>query len=114
MPKKYRDVINPVISRNAYFSAIDMLLTLLNDERCHIRILAAPQIIKTKEIKPGGNCVPAVNFGATNYVGMIDCHVTAPAVLGEISSQEFQKTICQGTDGTLLNFLHSYKQLSGL
>ncbi|GBO44274.1 hypothetical protein AVEN_163346-1 [Araneus ventricosus] len=48
-----------------------------------------------------GNCVhrfviPAVNFGATDYVDLIDwqaCYVTPPAVFRQISSHELLKMI---------------------
>ncbi|GBM23766.1 hypothetical protein AVEN_271128-1 [Araneus ventricosus] len=71
LPKKYRDIIEPVISRNVCFAAPEnILLAMLTDERCHIRNLAARRIIKAREIDPDGNCVhrfviPAVNFRAT-------------------------------------------------
>ncbi|GBM93434.1 Transposable element Tc1 transposase [Araneus ventricosus] len=63
--------------------------------------LAAQQIIKEREIGPDGNCVhrfviPEVNFGATDYVDLIDwqaCYVTAPAVFRQISSHELLKMI---------------------
>ncbi|GBM21066.1 hypothetical protein AVEN_5779-1 [Araneus ventricosus] len=112
LPKKYRDIIEPVISHNAYFEAPEnMLLAMLTDERCHIRILAARRIIKAREIGPDGNCVrrfiiPAVDFRATDYVDLIDwqaCNVTPPTVLRHIRYHEFLKMMCR----TLLNFLHS-------
>ncbi|GBM13963.1 hypothetical protein AVEN_152389-1 [Araneus ventricosus] len=53
------------------------------------------------EIDPGGNClrgfiIPAVDFRATDYVGLIDwqpCNVTKPTVLRQISSHELLKMI---------------------
>ncbi|GBM53169.1 hypothetical protein AVEN_198159-1 [Araneus ventricosus] len=89
-PKKYRDIIEQVISRNAYFAAPEnMLLAMLTDERCHIRTRVARQIIKAREIVPDGNCfcrfvIPVVNFRATDYVDLFDwkaCNVTPPIVL---------------------------------
>ncbi|GBN97407.1 hypothetical protein AVEN_219435-1 [Araneus ventricosus] len=57
LPKKFLDIIEPVISRNAYFSAPEnMLLAMVTHERCHIRTLAARQIIKAREIGTDGNC----------------------------------------------------------
>ncbi|GBN81027.1 hypothetical protein AVEN_107672-1 [Araneus ventricosus] len=100
LPKKYRDIIEPVISRSAYFEAPkNMLLAMLTDERCHIRTLAARRIIKTGEIGPDGNCVrrfvtPAVNIRTTDNVDLIDwqaCNVTPPIVLRHISSLELLK-----------------------
>ncbi|GBO32815.1 hypothetical protein AVEN_9509-1 [Araneus ventricosus] len=97
LPKKYRDIIEPVISRNAYFEAPkNMLLAMLTDERCHMRTLAARRIIKAREIGKDGNCVrrfvtPAVNIRATDSVDLIDwlaCNVTPPTVLRHISSHE--------------------------
>ncbi|GBM26326.1 hypothetical protein AVEN_239333-1 [Araneus ventricosus] len=98
-PKKYRDIIEPVISSNAYFEAPgNMLLAMLTDHRCHI---AAGRIIKAREIGPDGNCVrrfviPAVNFRTTDYVDHIDweaCNVTPPTVLRHISCHELLKMI---------------------
>ncbi|GBM10981.1 hypothetical protein AVEN_1318-1 [Araneus ventricosus] len=100
--KKYHDIIESDISRNAYFVAPEnMFLSMLTDERCHIRTLAALRIIKAREIFPDGNCVrrfviPAVNFRATDYVDLIDwqaCNVTPPKVLKHISSHELLKMI---------------------
>jgi hypothetical protein len=81
-----------------------MLLAMLTDERCHIRTLATRRIIKAREIGPDGNCVrrfviPCVNFGATDYVDLIDwqaSYVTSPPVLREISSHELLKMMQDG------------------
>ncbi|GBM19798.1 hypothetical protein AVEN_208667-1 [Araneus ventricosus] len=78
LPKKYCDIIEPVISRNCYFAAPEnMFLAMLTDERCHIRTLAVRRIMKAREIGPVYNCVrrfliPAVNFRVTDYVYLID------------------------------------------
>ncbi|GBM96444.1 hypothetical protein AVEN_133807-1 [Araneus ventricosus] len=78
LPKKYRNIIEPVISPNTYFAAPEnLILALSTDERCHIRTLAARRIIKAREIGPEFNVVrrfviPAVNFRATDYVDLID------------------------------------------
>ncbi|GBM34694.1 hypothetical protein AVEN_191846-1 [Araneus ventricosus] len=78
-----------------------MLLAMLTDERCHIRTLAAQQIIKAREIGSDGNCVcrffiPAVNLRSADYVDLIDwqaCNVTPPTVLSHISSHELLKML---------------------
>ncbi|GBM35613.1 hypothetical protein AVEN_71055-1 [Araneus ventricosus] len=78
-----------------------MFLAKLTDERCHIRTLAARKIIKAREIRRDGNCVrrfdiPGVNFGATDYVDLIDwqaCYVTLPPDLRQISFHELLKMI---------------------
>ncbi|GBN84678.1 hypothetical protein AVEN_19140-1, partial [Araneus ventricosus] len=102
LPKKYRDIIEPVISRNAYFEAPkNMLLIMLTDERCPFRTLATRRIIKAREISPDGNCVrrfvtPAVNIRTTDNVDLIDWQpffVTPPTVLRHISSHELLKMI---------------------
>ncbi|GBM67252.1 Protein glass [Araneus ventricosus] len=50
-PKKYRDIIEPVFSRNAYLVAPEnILLTMLTDERGHIETFVARRIIKAREI----------------------------------------------------------------
>ncbi|GBM49064.1 hypothetical protein AVEN_155821-1 [Araneus ventricosus] len=92
--KKYRDIIQPQISRDAGTAVPEnMLLAMLADERCHNRTLAARQMIKAREIGPDGICVlifviPAVKFRATEYVDLIDwqaCNVTPSTVLRHIS-----------------------------
>ncbi|GBO33589.1 hypothetical protein AVEN_230194-1 [Araneus ventricosus] len=78
-----------------------MILSMLTDERCHIRTLTVRRIIKARVIGPDGNCVrrfviPAVNFRATDYVDLIDwqaCNVTPPTVLRHISYHEILKMI---------------------
>ncbi|GBO44803.1 hypothetical protein AVEN_33669-2-1, partial [Araneus ventricosus] len=77
LPKKYRNIIEPVISRKAYFEVPEnIILDMLTDERCHIRTLATRRIIKARD----GNCIrifviPAVKFGATDYVDLIDWQI---------------------------------------
>ncbi|GBN81820.1 hypothetical protein AVEN_199127-1 [Araneus ventricosus] len=102
LPKKYRDIIEPVISRNSYFTAPgNMLLAMLTDERCHIRTLAARRMVKARKIGPDGINVrrffiPAVNFGVTDCVYVTDwqaSYVTSPPVPREISSHELLKMI---------------------
>ncbi|GBM07703.1 Protein SSUH2 [Araneus ventricosus] len=97
LAQKYCDIIEPVISRNAYFAAPEnMLLAMLTDERCDIRTLAARRIVNAMEIDPDGNCVrrfiiPVVNFRATDYVDLNDrqaCNVTPPIILRHMSSHE--------------------------
>ncbi|GBM04573.1 hypothetical protein AVEN_93974-1 [Araneus ventricosus] len=82
---KYGDIIEKVISRNAYFTAPEnMLLAMLTGERYHIRTLAARRIIMAREIRTDGNCVrrfviPAVKRGSIDYEDLIDwqaCYVT--------------------------------------
>ncbi|GBM05648.1 hypothetical protein AVEN_121173-1 [Araneus ventricosus] len=71
LPKKYCHIIEPVMSRKAYFAAPEnILLAMITNDRCYIRTLAARRIIKAREMGPGGNCVRrfvilAVKFGAT-------------------------------------------------
>ncbi|GBN71456.1 hypothetical protein AVEN_275072-1 [Araneus ventricosus] len=93
LPKKYRDIIERIISRNAYFAAPEnMLLAMLTDERCHIRTLAARRIIKAREIDPDGNCVRRFVIPAV-YLDWQACNVTPPPVLRQISSPELLKMI---------------------
>ncbi|GBM46244.1 Transposon Ty3-I Gag-Pol polyprotein [Araneus ventricosus] len=102
LPKKYPDIIEPVISPSAYFGDPEnMLLTMLTVERCHIRTFAARRIIKAREIGPDDNFVrrfviPAANFRATDYIDLIDwqvCKVTPSTVLRHISCHELLKMI---------------------
>ncbi|GBN53744.1 hypothetical protein AVEN_269472-1 [Araneus ventricosus] len=78
-----------------------MFLAKLTDERCHIRTLGDRRIIKAREIGPDGNSIrrfviSVVNFGATDYVDLIDwqaCNVTQPPVLRQISFDELLEMI---------------------
>ncbi|GBO11391.1 hypothetical protein AVEN_151540-1, partial [Araneus ventricosus] len=78
-----------------------MFLAKLADERCHIRTLAARRIIKVREIGPDGNSIrrfviSVINFGATDYVDLIDCqacNVAQPPVLRQISFDELLEVI---------------------
>ncbi|GBL87009.1 hypothetical protein AVEN_218720-1 [Araneus ventricosus] len=68
LPKKYRDIIEQVISRNAYFAAPEnMPLDILTEENCHIGTLAARRIIKAKEMGPDGNCIHRFVIPADNF-----------------------------------------------
>ncbi|GBM87334.1 hypothetical protein AVEN_90540-1, partial [Araneus ventricosus] len=101
LPKKYRDIIEPIISLNAYFAARENILAMLTDERCHIRTLAVRRIIKAKKIGPDGNCVrrfviPAINFRVIDYVDLIDWqafYVTSPPALRQIGCHKLLKMI---------------------
>ncbi|GBM05839.1 hypothetical protein AVEN_206364-1, partial [Araneus ventricosus] len=58
LPKKYCDIIEPVISRKAYLAAPEnMLSAMITNKRCHIRSLAARRIIKAREMGPDENFV---------------------------------------------------------
>ncbi|GBM26527.1 hypothetical protein AVEN_245255-1 [Araneus ventricosus] len=98
---------------------------MLADEGGHIRILEARRIVKAREISADGNCVrrfviPAVNFGATDYVDSIDwqaCYVTSPLVLRDKSFNELLKMIQDDApmnDWNFIKFPSHTKAVSGL
>ncbi|GBL99452.1 hypothetical protein AVEN_68751-1 [Araneus ventricosus] len=56
LPKKYREITETVISRQAYFEVQEnMLLAMLTDVVCHIITLVVQRIIKAREIGKEGN-----------------------------------------------------------
>lgn len=84
LPKKHRDVFDPVISNNAYFAHQEnVLLSMLADERQEVRKMTVQRIL-SKSLQAaaaefgGGDTdprifrVPILNFQATQNTEMVD------------------------------------------
>ena len=89
-----RNVIDPLISRNAYFASPEnVLLAMLTDKRTHIRAHSIRRVITAREPNEMvGNvaiikfCIPKINFKANDYIDLIDWSsgkVTRPPMLKE-------------------------------
>lgn len=77
LPKHLKDVVDPVIQRNAYFAHPEnLLLAMIKDKRPNIRKLALCRIIRTREQQRPNSIrqfkVPVLNFDAQEYYEMID------------------------------------------
>ncbi|CAH0547286.1 unnamed protein product [Brassicogethes aeneus] len=77
LPQILRNVIDPVIQRNAYFSHPEnLLLAMLTDDKPTIRTLALRRILKTRNQRQNNIGVrkfkvPKINFKADEYYEMI-------------------------------------------
>ena len=93
--KKYLNIIDPVISRNAYFAHPEnILLSMLSDPRKSVREKAVERI-HARSVHNNVDVryfhVFPINFEATDYIEMSDCNtqdITAPPILASVSSEE--------------------------
>lgn len=80
LPENLRDIVNPVIQRNGYFSHPEnVLLAMLTDSRSHVRELGLRRILKCRSDQSHGNGkairefkIPKLNFHATDYIELIN------------------------------------------
>lgn len=98
LPENLRYVVDSVVERNAFFAHPEnLLVSMLFDERDHIRELAFRRIIKAREAEKNIKCrifkTPKINFSATDYTEIIEwgeCQITAPPVLRHICNEDLQ------------------------
>jgi hypothetical protein len=91
---EFKDVIDPVIQRNAYFAHPEnLLLSMITDERKTIRELGMRRILRARSESCGLRkfSIPTLNFNAQNYIDLIDWQmtdVTEPPLLADVDSIE--------------------------
>lgn len=114
LSKELRDVIDPVIQRNAFFfHPENLLLSMLTDEQKHIRELAARRILKARDslatrrqpVQPRIFEVPVVNFEATSYIDVIDWQENNnfdPPILRSFSNEDLKKIVASKGDEGLI------------
>lgn len=98
LPDKQRSIVNSVIERNAFFAHPEnLLVTMLFDDREHIRELAARKILKAREAEISNTRrvfkVPKLNFDARYYIDLIfwqECEISAPPILRQMSDDELR------------------------
>ena len=99
LPEHLKAVVDVVIQRNGYFGHPEnILLSMLTDERPHIRELGLRRIMRARASNTrlsGVRCfeVPPLNFDAEEYFDMIDwqkCVVTEPPVTKSISDEDLE------------------------
>ncbi|XP_050308327.1 uncharacterized protein LOC126744782 [Anthonomus grandis grandis] len=104
LSKELRDVIDPVIQRNAYFfHPENLLLAMLTDEQKNIMELAARRILKARDSLALRRQlrifeVPAVNFNASSYIDVIDWQENNncdPPILRSFSNDDLKKLLHQ-------------------
>lgn len=108
LPKKHRDVVDPVISSNAYFAHQEnVLLSMLADERQEVRKMAVQRILSKRLQAAAAKCggadtdprifrVPIVNFQATQYTEMVDWpkdELFEPPILSGTADEAIQSCV---------------------
>ena len=109
LPPDVRDVVRAVFSRNAFFlHPENLLISMLTDERQHVRELAARRIIKARNsptnLKPHKASVrifrpPEIVYDAEEYIDSIKWHtilITSPPVLRKVPNSVFESMIRDG------------------
>ncbi|KAF0705713.1 Uncharacterized protein FWK35_00035610 [Aphis craccivora] len=103
LPDSLKQIIDPVIKRNAYFGSIEnILICMLFDDREDIRKLAVTKIIEARKNNEEGTIrcfqIPLLNFNANDYFELINWEnnqVTEPPITSKID-QEILKQIIGG------------------
>ena len=102
LSKKIKSVIDPVIQRNGYFAHPEnVLLSMLTDERKHIRELAMRRILRARSEKYGVRkfAIPKINFEAEDYIDLIDWQNTAvfePPILTNTAVDDLEMFVANG------------------
>lgn len=92
LPSNIKNIIDPVLQRNAYFGHCEnLLLAMLFDSHQYVRELGLRRILKAREL-PVLNLrrfsVPVINFSAKEYYDLIswqDITITEPPLLAHLS-----------------------------
>uniref|UniRef100_A0A8D9BH13 Uncharacterized protein n=1 Tax=Cacopsylla melanoneura TaxID=428564 RepID=A0A8D9BH13_9HEMI len=76
LPPEYKSLVFDVIQRNAYFAHCEnVLLSMLEDQRAHIRELALRRILKARKLQSSYAIrqfnIPTLNFQAEEYYNLI-------------------------------------------
>jgi hypothetical protein len=111
LDESMKQVIHPVIQRNAYFAHPEnLLLCMLVDHRTHVRELGLRRILKAKEHNERSSVrrfqVPCLNFNSTDYIDLVNwrnCEVTVPPILAGMS-EELLKSLIAGQAPPVMEF----------
>jgi len=103
--RRTEGIVDPIIQRNSYFAhPKNLLLSMMTDDRPHIRELALLRILKARE-QPKRNGVrqftmPPINFDCTDYTAMIDwttVRMTEPPITMSMSDDDLREFIREPT-----------------
>ena len=91
LPAELKSVIDPVLKRNGFFAHPEnILLTMITDERKHVRELGLRRILKARSQRTAGVrkfTVPLLNFDSSDYIDMIDwqsTEITEPPLIADV------------------------------
>lgn len=107
LPTTLKNIVDPVIQRNAYFAHPEnLLLAMLTDFQPHIRELAARRILKARSAKPKRLRLfqlPEVNFNASTYYDLLDWqeNITEPPILKSVTEENLRLFVAQKGEGEL-------------
>lgn len=112
LPPKIRQIVDPVIERNAYFAHPEnVLLSMLNDKNPSIRNLALRRILDTRSQRPPNLKqirklrVPKINFSARSYDQMIDWNsMSEPPLTFQFSEERLRHFVDTGGISEEFNF----------
>ena len=102
LSKELRAVIDPVIQRNRYLAHPgSVLLSMLTDDRKHIRELAVRRIIRSRseQYELRTFCIPKINFTVKDYIDLIHWQNTAisePPILTNTSVTDLEMFVASG------------------
>lgn len=92
-----KKIIDPVIERNAFFCHPEnMMLTMITDDRLHIRELGFRRVLKARSVKTNGKSAvrtfhtPTLNFEAKDYSELIDwskCRLSPPPMMRKLTTE---------------------------
>ncbi|ESN96663.1 hypothetical protein HELRODRAFT_163757 [Helobdella robusta] len=105
LPTNLRTIVDSVIERNAFYAhPVNLLVSMLFDDRDYIRELACRRIIKARNTDNGFKQrifkTPKLNFSAKDYTEIIswqECQVTLPPVLRDVTNDELKKMAKDGS-----------------
>lgn len=100
LPANLKKIVDPVLQRNGYFGhSENILLSMLADNRNHIKELALRRIVKIREQTSGLAPIrvfklPSFNFSATEYTDLIDwSYVSEPPLIKQIQTDVIYRAI---------------------
>jgi hypothetical protein len=109
LPLELKNVIDPVLKRNAFFAHPEnLLLSMLSDDQKHVRELAGRRILKARAVPYSGQLrlfeVPEINMNATSYIELIDWQqrYSPPPILSNVSSETILSLVESGGDDDVL------------
>jgi len=115
LPLELRAVVDRVIQRNGYFgNPKNILLSMLTDDRKHVRMLGLRRIMRahaSKEHNGGVRIfeIPPLNFQADDYIDLIDWQqcspLTEPPVMKSMSDAELEGLV-RSNETTAVDFPH--------
>ena len=111
LSRELRDIIDPVLQRNAYFGHPEnLLLAMISDKRQYVRELGLRRILKVRQLRTGSKStlrqfsVSKLNFDANEYFQLIDWSETAitePPLTMDVPEEDIKLFVKAGGQSTI-------------